>query len=85
MFDLELTEEQRLLEHSVREWGAREIAPRIRELDREHRFDPAILTQMAELGLLGICVPAEYGGAGWTISVSVWRAKKPSTLTRHCG
>ena len=64
MFDLELTEEQRLLEHSVREWGAREIAPRIRELDREHRFDPAILTQMAELGLLGICVPAEYGGAG---------------------
>ena len=64
MFDLELTEEQRLLERSVREWAGREVAPRIRELDREHRFDPALLGQMAELGLLGMCVPREYGGAG---------------------
>lgn len=64
MFDLDLTEEQRLLEKSVREWGAREVAPKIRELDRQHRFDPGILTQMAELGLLGICVPTEYGGSG---------------------
>jgi len=64
MIDFDLTEEQRLLEHSVRDWGAREVAPRIRELDREHRFDPTILTQMAGLGLLGCSVPAEYGGAG---------------------
>jgi glutaryl-CoA dehydrogenase (non-decarboxylating) len=62
--DFSLSEEQGLLERSVREWGAREVAPRIRELDREHRFDPAILPQMASLGLLGISVPAEYGGAG---------------------
>jgi glutaryl-CoA dehydrogenase (non-decarboxylating) len=40
------------------------VAPRIGELDRAHSFDPTILPQMAELGLLGICVPAEYGGAG---------------------
>src|ERR671919_2108618 len=64
MIDFDLTEEQRLLEQSVREWGAREVAPRIRELDREHRFDPTILPQMAELGLLGCSVPQEYGGAG---------------------
>ena len=64
MFDLELTEEQGLLERSVREWAGREVAPRIREMDREHRFDPALLGQMAELGLLGMCVPREYGGAG---------------------
>ena len=64
MLDFDLTEEQRLLEQAVREWGAREIAPRIRELDRQHRFDPAILPQMAELGLLGCSVPQEYGGAG---------------------
>jgi glutaryl-CoA dehydrogenase (non-decarboxylating) len=62
--DFSLSEEQRLLERSVREWGAKEVAPRIKELDREHRFDPAILPQMASLGLLGISVPAEYGGAG---------------------
>ncbi len=64
MLDFDLTEEQRLLEQSVREWGAREIAPRIKDLDREHRFDPKIFPQMAELGLLGASVPAEYGGAG---------------------
>ena len=64
MFDLDLTEEHRLLEQTVREWAAREVAPHIAELDRAHRFDPRILPQMADLGLLGVCVPAEYGGAG---------------------
>jgi glutaryl-CoA dehydrogenase (non-decarboxylating) len=64
MLDFDLTEEQRLLEQSVREWGAREVAPRIHQLDREHRFDTNILPQMAKLGLLGCSVPAEYGGAG---------------------
>jgi len=64
MINFDLTDEHRLLEQSVREWGAREIAPRIRDLDREHRFDANILPQMAELGLLGCSVPAEYGGAG---------------------
>ena len=64
MIDFDLTEEQRLLGQTVREWAAREVAPRIRELDREHRFDPKVLPQMAEMGLLGCSVPAEYGGAG---------------------
>jgi glutaryl-CoA dehydrogenase (non-decarboxylating) len=62
--DFSFTDEHRLLEQSVREWGAREIAPRIKDLDREHRFDHDILPQMAKLGLLGISVPAKYGGAG---------------------
>src|SRR5919107_2225024 len=64
MLNLELTGEQRLLEQSVREWAGREVAPRIKDLDRAHTFDPRILPQMAELGLLGISVPTEYGGAG---------------------
>jgi glutaryl-CoA dehydrogenase (non-decarboxylating) len=64
MMDLDLTEEQRILEQTVRDWGAREVAPRIRDLDREHRFDRNLLAQMAELGLLGVSVPTEFGGAG---------------------
>src|SRR6476661_1201779 len=64
MLDFDLTEEQRLLEQSVREWGAKEVQPRIKDLDREHRFDRNIFPQMADLGLLGASVPAEYGGAG---------------------
>jgi len=62
--DFEFTEEHRLLEQSVREWAGREMAPRIRELDRAHRFDRGLLPQMASLGLLGISVPVEQGGAG---------------------
>jgi glutaryl-CoA dehydrogenase (non-decarboxylating) len=65
MLSFDLTDEQRLLAQTVREWAAREIAPRIKELDREHRFDrDRILGGMAALGLLGISVPQEYGGAG---------------------
>jgi glutaryl-CoA dehydrogenase (non-decarboxylating) len=64
MLDFDLTEEQRLLEQSVREWGAKAVAPRIKELDRTHKFDPAVFPQMADLGLLGASVPVEYGGAG---------------------
>jgi glutaryl-CoA dehydrogenase (non-decarboxylating) len=65
MISFDVTDEQRLLEQSVQEWAAREVAPHIRQLDREHRFDrERILGGMAKLGLLGVCVPQEYGGAG---------------------
>jgi glutaryl-CoA dehydrogenase (non-decarboxylating) len=64
VLNFDLTEDHRLLEQSVREWAGREIAPRIHDLDRAHCFDPAILPQMAALGLLGISVPTRYGGAG---------------------
>src|SRR5438093_6423373 len=64
MIDFNLTEEQRLIEQSVREWALREVAPRIHDLDREHRFDRAVFSGMASLGLLGISVPQQYGGAG---------------------
>ena len=64
MLNFDLTEDHQLLEHTVREWAAREVAPRIHDLDRAHQFDRGILPQMASLGLLGISVPAQYGGAG---------------------
>jgi glutaryl-CoA dehydrogenase (non-decarboxylating) len=64
MLNLDLTEEQQLLERTVRDWGSRAVAPRIRELDRAHQFDRNLFPQMAELGLLGISVPQQYGGAG---------------------
>jgi glutaryl-CoA dehydrogenase (non-decarboxylating) len=64
MIDFDLTEEQRLLEQSVREWAAREVQPKIHDLDREHRFDRSFLAGLASRGLLGGSVPQEYGGAG---------------------
>ena len=64
MMNFDLTGEQRLLEQSVREWASRDVAPAIHDRDREHRFDPAVLAGMASLGLLGISIPQQYGGAG---------------------
>jgi glutaryl-CoA dehydrogenase (non-decarboxylating) len=64
VIDLELGEEHEALVDTLREWAGREVAPRIHDLDRAHRFEPAFLRQMAELQLLGICLPEEYGGAG---------------------
>src|SRR4029453_9320367 len=65
MIDFSLNDEHNLLAQSIREWGAREVAPFIRENDRNHHFDrERILGGMAKLGLLGISVPQEYGGAG---------------------
>ena len=62
--NFDLSDDHRLLEQSTREWAAREVAPRIQQLDRTHTFDRTLVPKMAALGLLGACVPAQYGGAG---------------------
>jgi glutaryl-CoA dehydrogenase (non-decarboxylating) len=64
MIDFELSEEQRAVEKTVRDWAGKEVAPRIHDLDREHRFEKRFLKDMADLQFLGICIPEEYGGAG---------------------
>ncbi len=64
MIDFDLSDDHKLLERTVAEWAAREVAPRIRELDRAHTFDRSLLPQLAELGLLGVSIPEKYGGAG---------------------
>jgi len=64
MIDFELSDEHKQVEQMVRDWAAREVAPKIHDLDRAHRFEPAFLKGMADLQLLGICIPEELGGAG---------------------
>src|ERR1700748_1944337 len=65
MLDFSLNDEHRLLEQSIRAWGAHDVETLIRENDRKHHFDrERILGGMARLGLLGVSVPQEYGGAG---------------------
>jgi glutaryl-CoA dehydrogenase (non-decarboxylating) len=65
MVDFELTEDHRSIQQMVREFALKEVAPRIKELDEKQQFDRSILDKMAELNLLGVCIPEEYGGAGF--------------------
>ena len=60
----ELGEEQELLRKTVREFAETRVAPLAEELDRESRFPYDLVAEMGELGLMGIPVPEEYGGAG---------------------
>jgi alkylation response protein AidB-like acyl-CoA dehydrogenase len=60
----ELNEEQDLLRRTVREFAETRVAPLAEELDRESRFPYELVAEMGELGLMGIPVPEEYGGAG---------------------
>jgi glutaryl-CoA dehydrogenase (non-decarboxylating) len=64
MIDFDLSDEHRAVEQAVRDWAAGEVAPKIHDLDREHRFERGFLKGMADLHLLGICIPEQYGGAG---------------------
>jgi alkylation response protein AidB-like acyl-CoA dehydrogenase len=62
--DFGLTEDQQLLREQVRRFAEERIRPGLQERDREHRFPVDIFHEMGELGLLGMLVPEEYGGAG---------------------
>jgi alkylation response protein AidB-like acyl-CoA dehydrogenase len=62
--NFDLTKEQQLVRDTVREFAESRIAPIAAELDREHRFPYELVAELAELGLMGMTVPEEYGGAG---------------------
>src|SRR5919197_189038 len=60
----ELTEEQQQIKLSVREFAESEIAPHVLEWDESQHFPIELKPQLAELGLMGVLFPEEYGGAG---------------------
>jgi alkylation response protein AidB-like acyl-CoA dehydrogenase len=62
--DFELTAEQREIQALARDFARERIEPYAAEWDREHRFPRELFAQLAELGLMGVCVPEAYGGAG---------------------
>ena len=62
--NLELTEEQQLLQKSVREFAEAEVKPLAKEIDETGRFPRDMFKKAAELGLTGVALPENYGGAG---------------------
>src|SRR6184192_1969351 len=73
------TEEQQQLRKSVREFAEGEIAPHVMEWDETSHFPLEIMPKLAEMGLLGVIFPEEYGGAGlgyieYALAIRSWRA-----------
>src|SRR5437764_12775887 len=64
MIDFELTDEQRLIRETARDFANKEIVPRVRDNDRNERFDTELVQKIAAMGFLGAIVPEEYGGRG---------------------
>jgi alkylation response protein AidB-like acyl-CoA dehydrogenase len=62
--DFALSAEHRMVQQMVRGFAQKEVAPVIKEADRNQQMDPFTLPRMAELGILGICIPVRYGGQG---------------------
>ena len=67
MLDFELTEDLRVLQQTVRDFAAAEIAPHSKTWDEEERFPHELIPKLGELGLLGMSVPERYGGAGMSM------------------
>ncbi|MCG2767742.1 MAG: acyl-CoA dehydrogenase [Chloroflexota bacterium] len=80
--EFELNEEQRMIRKMVRDFAEKEIAPKAAELDETKVFPWETIRKMADLGLLGLPVPEEYGGSGAdTISYAI----AVEEVARACG
>ena len=72
LVNFELTDEQELIRRTVRDFAESRVAPVAEELDREARFPYELVAELAELGLMGLPIPEEYGGAGGdTVSYAI--------------
>ena len=78
----ELTDTQKMIRDTVREFALKNLAPRAEELDRTGEFPMKNFKEMAELGLTGIPVPEEYGGAGADILSQIIAIEE---ISKACG
>ncbi len=83
--NFELTEEQKMIQDMARKFAEREIKPVAAELDRTHQHPADIVAKMGELGLLGVTIPDEYGGAGMDYVCYVLSMIEISKACASCG
>lgn len=83
--DFQLTEEQRLIRDTARDFAAREVAPKAAELDKSGRWPAEIIKQMAELGFMGMAIPSEYGGGGLDAVSYALAMEEISAACASCG
>ncbi len=81
----ELTEQQRMIRDMARDFAAKEIAPIAAEIDEQERFPYDVVKKMGELGLMGMNVPEEFGGAGLDMVSYVLAMEEISKACASCG
>jgi butyryl-CoA dehydrogenase/short/branched chain acyl-CoA dehydrogenase len=80
-----LSEDEQLFRSTVRQFAAENITPKVREMDEQQHMDEGIIRQLFELGLMGIEIPAEYGGAGGTFFEAILAVEEISAADPSVG
>jgi len=75
-----LTDDERLFRDTVRDFAEREIRARVQGMEQACRLDPALITKLFELGLMGIETPEQHGGAGGTLFMTVLAVEELSAV-----
>ncbi len=83
--DFDLTEEERLILSTARDFAQREIAPKAAEIDKSSRWPTEILAKMGELGFMGVAIPEEFGGAGMSTLAYVLAMEEISAACASSG
>jgi len=81
----ELSEDELLFQSSVRRFAAEVVAPQVRAMDEAQQFAPGLVSQLAELGLMGIEVPEELGGAGGSFFEAILAVEALSAVDASVG
>ena len=81
----ELSEDELLLQSSVRRFAAEVVGPQVRAMDEAQQFTPGLVSQLAELGLMGIEVPEELGGAGGSFFEAILAVEALSAVDASVG
>jgi alkylation response protein AidB-like acyl-CoA dehydrogenase len=80
-----LTEEEQMFRDTVREFAESSVAPRVHQMDAEAKMDPALITELFELGLMGIETPDKWGGAASSFFTSVLVVEELSRVDPSVG
>ena len=83
--DLELTDEQKMIRDTARDFGLKEVEPKAAELDKSGRWPTEVVEKMGELGLMGIAIPSELGGAGMDAISYALAMEEISRACASCG
>jgi butyryl-CoA dehydrogenase/short/branched chain acyl-CoA dehydrogenase len=75
-----LSEDERLFRSSIREFAEEQIRPLVSEMDREEKFDPVLIQQFFELGLMGVDIPEHFGGSGGTFFMAILAVEELSRV-----